>query len=261
MTQSKTMTRWKLILEYRGPDYSGYQFQDDVPTIQGSVEHAIYKFCQQKIRIIGAGRTDAGVHAKHQVAHFDLDYGERALSGFELAKAINAHLLEEPISVIHAEKVSPDFHARFGAKVKTYHYKILNRPYKAALEDGFTWWRKRDHNVDAMREGAKYLIGHHDFTSFRDSECQAKSPMRTVEEIKIDATPILNGQNILITVKGKSFLHHQVRNITGTLSIVGEGKWQPEDVQKALDAKDRAKGGPTAPAFGLYLEHIEYDES
>lgn len=253
------MKRWKVTLEYNGSGYSGFQRQDNVPTIQVAVEEAITKFCQQNIKITCAGRTDAGVHARGQVIHFDLDYGERALSGFELGKAINAHLIPQPISVVDVEDVPVDFHARFGAKTKTYHYRILNRPYKIALDEGFSWWRKKDLDIDAMREGAKYLIGEHDFTSFRDSECQAKSPVRTLDEIIIETNTTLNGKNILFTVKGMSFLHHQVRNIVGTLSLVGEGKWAPEDVKVALEAKDRTKGGPTAPAEGLCLYSIDYD--
>lgn len=254
------MTRWKIILEYHGAAYSGFQRQPDVPTIQVAVEEAIQKFCQQDIKIVGAGRTDAGVHARGQVAHFDLDYGERALTGFEVCKAINAYLRPQPISVVHAAPVPDDFHARFGAKTKTYQYRITNRPYKMALEEGFSWWRKKPLEVGLMREGAKYLIGEHDFTSFRDSECQAKSPVRSVDEIIIESAPIMNGHDILFIVRGMSFLHHQVRNIVGTLSLVGEGKWTPEDVKTALEAKDRTKGGPTAPAHGLYLHDILYDE-
>lgn len=253
------MTRWKIIIEYHGAGYSGFQRQPDVPTIQVAVEEAIQKFCQQDIKIVGAGRTDAGVHARGQVAHFDLEYGERNLSAFELCKAINAHLRPQPITIVHAEEVSDEFHARFGAKIKTYQYRITNRPYKMALGEGLSWWRKKSLNIEAMREGAVYLIGEHDFTSFRDSECQAKSPVRSVDEIIIQANPIINGHDILFTVRGMSFLHHQVRNIVGTLTLVGEEKWKPADVKSALDAKDRTKGGPTAPAYGLYLHDIAYE--
>jgi tRNA pseudouridine38-40 synthase len=246
-----------IIIEYHGGGYSGFQRQDDVPTIQGEVEKAITKFCQQEIKITGAGRTDAGVHARGQVAHFDLDY-PRGITGFELAKAINAHLVPQPISVVHAEEVREEFHARFGAKLKTYQYRIVNRPFKMAMDEGFAWWVKKPLNIEAMREGAKHLIGQHDFSTFRDSNCQANSPVRSVDEITIETSSIVNGYDILFTVKGKSFLHHQVRNIVGTLSLVGEGKWMSDDVKTALEAKDRTKGGPTAPAEGLYLESIDY---
>lgn len=257
------MTRWKITIEYDGRNYSGFQKQDDVPTVQNSIESAIQKFCQQKISITVAGRTDAGVHARGQIAHFDLDYKhsdgtDRPITGYELAKAINAFLLNETISIIDAQEVSDDFHARFGATNKTYSYKIINRPYMPALEKGYVWWRKRDLDIAAMKDAATILVGEHDFTTFRDTECQAKSPIRTIEELSIDTKPVLNGQEIIFTIKGRSFLHHQVRNIVGTLSLVGEGKWTKADVQKALDAKDRAAGGPTAPSDGLYLDLVEY---
>lgn len=258
------MTRWKITIEYNGSQYSGFQKQDNVPTVQEKIENALYQFCGQDIRITVAGRTDAGVHALGQVAHFDLDYknqdgSERPITGFELAKAINAFLIDETIAVINAEKVPDDFHARFGAKTKTYTYKILNRPYMPAFQKDFVWWRKRELDISAMADSATVLKGEHDFTTFRDTDCQAKSPVRTIDDIKVESTPILNGQEITITITGKSFLHHQVRNIVGTLSLVGEDKWTKQDVQNALEAKDRTAGGPTAPASGLCLEKIEYE--
>jgi tRNA pseudouridine38-40 synthase len=253
------MTRWMLTIEYDGRPYAGFQIQPDISTVQGEIEQAIYKFCQQKISITVAGRTDAGVHAKGQIAHFDLDYGDRPLDGFGLAKAINAHLMPQPIVIVDAREVSKDFHARFGAKHKLYSYRVINRPYGLALDQGRAWWRKTSLDVAAMREAAKVFIGRHDFTSFRDSECQAKSPVRTVDRIDIEAHDILNGQEILFHTHGMSFLHHQVRNMVGTLTLVGEGKWQPQDVQAALDAKDRTAGGPTAPSDGLCLMKIDYD--
>ena len=174
------MKRWKITIEYNGQGYSGFQWQPDIPTIQGAVQEAIYKFCQQKISIVVAGRTDAGVHAYGQIAHFNLDYktatGEdRPLTGFDLAKALNAHLLPQPISIVHAEEVNKDFHARFGAKQKHYFYRIINRPYALALERGRAWWVKPVLDIKVMNEGAKHLIGKHDFTTFRDSECQART--------------------------------------------------------------------------------------
>lgn len=255
-----TLKRWKLIIEYKGTDYAGFQIQDNVPSIQGSLQRALKDFCQQDIKVVCAGRTDAGVHALGQVAHLELEYGDRPLSGFDLAKAINAHMMDEPISVIHAEEVSEDFHARFGAKTKRYDYRILNRPFKPGLQGDFVWWIKKPLDVQAMEQAAQHLLGKHDFTSFRDSACQAKSPVRTIDSIFVTATPILNGQDIIISVEGQSFLHHMVRNIVGTLMLVGEGKWQPDDVKTALDAKDRAKGGVTAPPQGLTLVSIDYEE-
>lgn len=257
------MTRWKITLEYDGRPYSGFQKQPDRATVQGEIEKALYKFCQQNIPIVTAGRTDAGVHAKGQIAHFDLVYEkadgtERPLSEFGMAKALNAHLTPQPIVVLKAEKVSADFHARFGAKKKLYSYHIINRPYGLALDQGRAWWRKSKLDVAAMREAAKPLIGHHDFTTFRDAECQAKSPMRTLDDLTIESHDIMGGQEIIIHARGMSFLHHQVRNIVGTLTLVGEGKWQAADVKTALEAKDRKVGGPTAPADGLYLINIDY---
>jgi tRNA pseudouridine38-40 synthase len=257
------MTRWKITIEYDGRNYAGFQIQDNVPTVQGELESALKKFCQQDIRVTVAGRTDAGVHARGQVAHFDLDYktaegDERPITGFELAKAINAHLIPQPITVIDAQKVDDDFHARFSAHQKTYLYRVINRPYPLALDQGFAWWVKKPLDVPAMRDAAQVLLGKHDFTTFRDSACQAKSPVRSIDEIKVESFSIPQGQEIIFMVKGKSFLHHMVRNIVGTLSLVGEGKWNKDDVKKALKACDRRQGGPTAPADGLYLEVIEY---
>lgn len=257
------MIRWKITIEYDGRPYAGFQIQPDIKTVQGEIEKALKKFCQQDISITVAGRTDAGVHAYAQVAHFDLDYklpdgSERPISGFELAKAINAHLIPQPIAVIDATEVADDFHARFGAKTKLYTYRIINRPYGLALDQGLAWWFKRPLDIQTMRTAAQVLIGSHDFTTFRDTNCQAKSPVRTLDDFQVEGKDILNGQEILMHAKGRSFLHHQVRNMVGTLTLVGEGKWTVQDVQEALEAKDRTAGGPTAPSDGLYLVSIDY---
>ncbi len=257
------MSRWKLTVEYDGRPYAGFQRQPDIASVQGEIEKAIYSFCQKKITITVAGRTDAGVHATGQVFHFDLDYKtpdgqERPISPFELAKAINAHLIPQPISIIDAEKAGDDFHARFGAINKLYTYRVINRPYGLALDQGLAWWVKKPLDVEAMREAAKIFIGHHDFTTFRDTNCQAKSPLRTLDRFDIETVDILNGKEIRFHIEGRSFLHHQVRNMVGTLSLVGEGKWTAADVQAALEAKDRTAGGPTAPSDGLYLVRIDY---
>lgn len=254
------MTRWKLIIEYDGQSFAGWQRQENAPSVQQAVEDAITKFCQQELRLHAAGRTDAGVHARGQVAHFDLDYGDRPLSGYELAKALNYHLGDHAVSVVTAESVSDEFHARFDAVNKLYTYRIANRPARPAIDSGRVWHVKRPLNVDAMREGAKYLIGHHDFTTFRDSECQAKTPLRTLDRLDIESGPYdgQGGVDIRIHAEARSFLHHQVRNMVGTLSLVGEGKWAPADIATALAAKDRTKGGPTAPSDGLYLVRIDY---
>lgn len=253
--------RWKITIEYDGNGYHGWQRQKDgVPSVQQSVEQAIAKFCQQDITIHAAGRTDAGVHAKGQVAHFDLDYGDRELTGFDVLKAINAHLRPQPINVIEAVKVADDFHARFAATNKLYQYRVVCRPAFLTHDVGQIWHCKRDLNVEAMREGAKYLLGHHDFTTFRDSQCQSNSPMKTLDRLDITEKPYdhCGGREITFETEALSFLHHQVRNMVGTLALVGEGKWSPADMGAALAAKDRTKGGPTAPSDGLYLMRVDY---
>jgi tRNA pseudouridine38-40 synthase len=256
-----TIKRWKLIIEYDGGSFSGWQRQaEGTPSVQAAVEQAIRAFCQQDITIHVAGRTDAGVHACGQVAHFDLDYGDRPLSGFELTKALNAHLRAVPVSILSAETVDDDFHARFHAKNKLYLYRIVNRSAPPALERGRIWHFKKDLKVKAMQDAAGHLLGHHDFTSFRDSQCQAKSPERTLDRLDIQSRPYddTGGTEVLIEAEARSFLHHQVRNMVGSLVLVGEGKWQPDDMRTTLAAKDRTKAGPTAPADGLYLMRVDY---
>ena len=254
------MTRWKLTIEYKGTDYSGWQRQDNVPSIQQAIEEAIQKFCQQDITLHVAGRTDAGVHARGQVAHFDLDYGGRALLGFDLAKALNAHLRPQPISVVSAEEVSEDFHARYGATNKLYRYRIINRSAFPAIDHGLAWHVKKPLDAQGMHLAAQVLVGHHDFTTFRDSQCQAKSPEKTLDRLDVTTREYdaQGGREIIIEAEGLSFLHHQVRNMVGTLALVGEGKWDSDDVKTALAAKDRTRGGPTAPSDGLYLIRVDY---
>jgi tRNA pseudouridine38-40 synthase len=249
-----SLKRWKLTIEYNGAPYCGWQYQDGVATVQNEIEKAIKGFCQQDIRVHVAGRTDAGVHARGQVAHIDLDYGDRPLSGHELARAINAHMRKAPIMILNAEEVSEDFHARFSAKNKFYLYRVINRAMPLALDENLAWHVFKPLDEKAMHKAAQYLLGHHDFTTFRASECQAKSPMKTLDRLDV----VRVGEEIRFEVEGRSFLHHQVRNMVGTLVLVGEGKWQPEDVKTALEAKDRTKGGMTCPPDGLYLMRIDY---
>lgn len=246
------MTRWKLTIEYHGGPYCGWQRQDGQPSVQQEIEEAIQKFSQQEVRIQGAGRTDTGVHALGQVAHFDLEY--RAISAHDLAKAINAHLRPQPVVILKAEEADPEFHARFHATNKLYRYRIVNRSAALALDQGLAWhvWRPLDDR--AMHDAAQSLLGQHDFTTFRDSDCQAKSPVRSIDRIEV----LRDGDNVTMEVEAKSFLHHQVRNTIGTLVQVGEGKWSKADFKAALEAKDRTKGGITAPADGLYLVRIDY---
>lgn len=255
-----TLQRWKLTIEYQGTHYSGWQRQEDgVPSVQEEIETAIEKFCGQFCRLHVAGRTDAGVHAHGQVAHFDLDYGDRALDGYSLIKAINAHLGERRIAVINAEKASNEFHARFDAVNKLYTYRIISRVAAPSFDRDLVWWMRRDLNIDAMRKAASYLLGQHDFTTFRASECQAKSPIKTLDRLDIEKIELQGGgYEVRFLVEARSFLHHQVRNMVGTLVEVGVGKWTPEAVKAALDACDRTKGGMTAPSTGLSLSRVDY---
>lgn len=254
------MTRWKITVEYDGTNYAGWQRQDGVPSIQQSIEEAIEKFCQKSLTVHVAGRTDAGVHAQGQVAHFDLDYGDRALTPHDLAKAITAHLRPQPIAIVQAEKADPEFHARYSAINKLYTYRIVNRSAPPVKEETQVWHIRRALDVSAMQDAAQVLLGHHDFTTFRDSQCQAKSPEKTLSRLDIGERPYdaFGGREILFHAEGRSFLHHQVRNMVGTLSLVGEGKWTKGDVKAALEARDRTKGGPTAPSSGLSLIRVDY---
>jgi len=249
--------RWKLTIEYDGTPFAGWQRQEKDPSVQQCVEEAIEKFCGERVTIHVAGRTDAGVHAYGQVAHVDI---ERVSTEKEVRDATSMHLRPHPISIVAAEKVSEEFHARFGAQKRYYCYKILmGRPTTPVLLKDRVWHVHQDLDLNAMRAGAKHLLGLHDFTTFRDSECQAKSPVRSIERLEIkEVDGGCAGKHVEIWVEAKSFLHHQIRNITGTLKLVGEGKWQPDDVKTALEAKDRTKGGPTAPAHGLYFVRVDY---
>ncbi len=254
-------TRWKLTIEYDGSDYSGWQRQESgIKSVQEDIETAITKFCGQDIRLHVAGRTDAGVHARGQVAHFDLDYGARSLTGFELAKALNAHLKPARVAILRAEAVPPDFHARFSAKNKLYTYRLICRSAPPALDQGLAWTMPHILDVPAMSEAAQVLLGQHDFSTFRDSNCQAKSPIKTLDRFDFDTRiyDLSGGVEILCHVEGRSFLHHQVRNMVGTLTLVGKGKWTAQDMAEALAARDRTRGGMTAPAQGLYLVRVDY---
>ncbi len=252
--------RYKATVEYRGTDYSGWQRQKDVPSIQQAVEEAITAFSGQDITIQAAGRTDAGVHAMGQVIHFDFAPRKKEMDPFEITKAINAHLRPAPIVISHTEEVTDDFHARFDAINKLYRYRIINRGTPLSIEKGLAWLCHKPLNAVAMHEAAQHLLGHHDFTSFRAKECQAKSPMRTLDRLDVTTRPYDNhgGQEIWIEAEAQSFLHHQMRNFAGTLQLVGEGKWQPSDVKIALEAQNRAKSGPTSPPDGLSLMRIDY---
>ena len=245
------MPRFKLILEYDGTGFVGWQRQDNGQSVQGVLEAAIAKLCGELCSVTAAGRTDAGVHASGQVAHFDCP---KALGADTVRDAINFHLKPRPVAVVAAEAVGDDFHARFSAIGRSYRYRLINRRAPLALDANRAWWVPNALDAEAMAEGARHLIGHHDFTSFRASECQAKSPIKTLDVLEVTR----DGDAITVIAAARSFLHHQVRNMVGTLKLVGEGKWRPDDVLVALEARDRKAGGPTAPARGLYLTGVRY---
>lgn len=251
--------RWKLTIEYDGGPFAGWQRQPNIISVQECIETAITAFTgQTDVKLTVAGRTDAGVHALGQVAHVDIDgpFDAKAMK-----EATTFHLRPHPISIIGAEMVADDFSARMSATNRLYCYRILcNRRTEPVLLKNRVWYVGTDLDVAAMQQAANHLLGTHDFSTFRDSECQAKSPVRSIDRIEIiDATsPLCHGRALEIWVEARSFLHHQVRNITGTLKLVGEGKWQPDDVKEALAACDRRRGGPTAPAHGLYFVRVDY---
>ena len=245
------MPRYRLTVEYDGGPYRGFQAQANLPSVQGSLERAITAFCGEQAVVNAAGRTDAGVHATGQVAHFDL---ERVWPASTVMNALNAHLVKEPISVLDAALAAPDFHARFSAKGRAYLYRILNRGAPPAMERGRVWHVKKHLDADAMHAAAQALVGHHDFTTFRDMACQAKSPMKTLDE----AAVWRQGEEVRLRFASRSFLHRQVRSMTGSLAEVGVGRWSAADLKAALEAKDRKACGQVAPAEGLCLIAVEY---
>ncbi len=245
------MSRFKIIIEYDGSDFAGWQRQKNGPSVQQAVEEAISRFCGETVAVFAAGRTDAGVHALGQVAHFNIG---RETSPKTVRDAINFYLRPAPVVVLNAEIVPEDFHARFSARERSYLYRITNRRAPPALQRGRTWWIATPLDETLMAKAARCLIGRHDFTSFRASVCQAASPIKTIDSLDVSR----EGDEIRIEVRARSFLHHQVRNIVGTLMLVGEGKWTDTTVRKALEARDRRSAGPTAPAEGLYLVEVKY---
>ncbi len=245
------MTRYRCILEYDGGGFAGWQRQENGPSVQAAVEDAIHGFCGERVTVFAAGRTDAGVHALGQVFHFDL---EKEVDAKTVRDALNFHLKPRPIAVLAAERAAADFDARFSARQRVYLYRIMNRRAPLALERGRVWLVSAPLDAEAMHEAAAALVGHHDFTSFRAAPCQAKSPVKTLDALAVTRA----GGEIHVTARARSFLHRQVRNMVGTLKLVGEGKWTPADVAGALAARDRAAAGPTAPAEGLYLAEVIY---
>ena len=247
------MPRYRLTLEYDGGPYKGFQAQGDLPTVQGSLERAVKAFCGEDIRLQAAGRTDTGVHAAGQVIHIDLAKDWRPEV---VLNALNANLVPQLISVTSAAVAEDGFHARFSATRRHYLYRILNRAGPPALDHGRVWHVKKPLDAAAMHAAAQAMVGHHDFTTFRDAECQAKSPMKTLDVADISR----DGDEVRLVFTSRSFLHRQVRSMTGTLAEVGVGRWSKADLEAALAARDRTACGPVAPAQGLMLVAVDYDQ-
>jgi tRNA pseudouridine38-40 synthase len=247
------MPRYRLRIEYDGRPYHGFQAQDGLASVQGAIERAVHAFCGQTLRLQAAGRTDTGVHAAGQVIHIDL---EKDWKPEVVRDALNAHLVPEPIVVLEAQVAPEGWHARFSARERRYLYRILNRKSPPALDQGRVWHVKKPLDAAAMHAAAQVLVGHHDFTTFRDLGCQAKSPMKTLDL----ATVRREGDEVLLEFASRSFLHRQVRSMTGSLAHVGLGRWTAADLAAALAARDRKACGPVAPAEGLYLMHVGYEE-
>lgn len=245
------MPKYKLTIEYDGGPYKGWQWQDHAPSVQGAIEGAVEKLNGEHATVYGSGRTDAGVHALAQIAHVSLG---KDLRPDKVRDALNFHLGDHPVSILNVELVDDAFQARFDAVEREYLYRILPRRPRLALDKGRVWRvpYKLDH--EAMHLAAQHLIGQHDFSTFRASECQAKSPVRTIDEITVSRV----ADEVHIKVRARSFLHKQVRSITGTLNEVGRGNWTCDDVKSALESRDRTACGPVAPPEGLYLVRVLY---
>lgn len=251
--------RWKLTVEYDGTNFSGWQRQDNALSVQQVLEEAVHKFSGETVNAQVAGRTDAGVHAVGQVAHIDL---ERESDAKTVRDAINFHMRPHRVAVVKAEPAHREFHARMSAVKRVYCYRILERRAEPIVDADRVWHVNLPLDVAAMAKGAKFLLGTHDFTSFRAAECQAKSPLRTMDRLDVieNKSGAAFGKHIEIWAEARSFLHHQIRNIAGTLKLVGEGKWQPEDVKRVLEARHRAEAGPTAPPSGLTFMRVDYPD-
>ena len=245
------MPRYKLTIEYDGGPFVGWQIQDNGPSVQGVLAAAVEAFCGEKVSVQGAGRTDAGVHALAQVGHVDL---AKDWDGDTVRDALNAHLRPHPVAVIAAERVDDSFDARFSAIRRHYLYRIINRRADLTFERGRAWRIAKPLDISAMQAAAQRLIGRHDFTTFRNVECQAKSPVKTLDRLDVHR----RADEVEVTASARSFLHSQVRSMVGALALVGEGKWTVDDVSVALAKRDRAACAPVAPPDGLYLARVDY---
>ena len=245
------MRRFRLTLEYDGSPFVGWQRQDNGPSVQGALEDAIEKMSGERVTVTGSGRTDAGVHALGQVAHFDL---EKDFEPGKIRDGLNHFLRPDPVVVVDSAIADADFHARFSARSRHYLFRILNRRSPPALNHQRVWHVSAPLDAEAMHAAAQALVGQHDFTTFRAAECQAQSPVKTLDRLDVSR----RGDEIHIEASARSFLHHQIRSFAGTLKLVGEGRWTPRDVADALAAKDRARCGPVSPPDGLYLVRVDY---
>ena len=245
------MTRWKLTIEYHGGPFIGWQRQDHGASVQQAIEEAIERMTGETVRLHCAGRTDAGVHALAMTAHCDI---ERPVTPFRLREGLNALLRPAPITILAAEEAAGDFHARFSCIGRRYLYRILARRPPPALDKGRVWHIARPVEVAAMAEAAAHLVGSHDFTTFRSVHCQSDSPLKTLDSLTVERV----GDEVHLRAAARSFLHHQVRSITGCLALVGLGRWAPDDIRAALEAKDRAALGLNAPPHGLYFIEAIY---
>ncbi len=248
------MPRYKITIEYDGMPYKGWQKQEGLPTVQAAIEKAMSQFAQHEVLVFGAGRTDAGVHARGQVIHVDF---EKTWQPYKIMEATNGLLKLEghPISVLQAEEAVDDFDARFSAKYRSYKYRIINRRAPLTVDLERALWVRFPLDVDAMHEAAQVLVGEHDFTTFRSTDCQAKSPIRTLDKLDVNR---VSETEIEIIAEARAFLHNQIRSFAGTLRLVGDGKWSKQDLVDALHAKDRTRCGPVAVPYGLYFMKVGY---
>ncbi|MDA5093337.1 tRNA pseudouridine(38-40) synthase TruA [Aliiroseovarius sp. KMU-50] len=249
------MPRFALKVEYHGAGYAGWQRQKDQPSVQGAIETALAKLEPRAHTIAAAGRTDAGVHGLGQVAHCDM---EKDWAPFRLSEALNYHLKEARVAIVDCALVDEEFHARFSATERRYLFRLISRRAPLTHDRGLAWHVKQELDAAAMQAGADQLIGLHDFTTFRSSICQAESPVKTLDELRVEEVRRANEVEYQFNVRARSFLHNQVRSFVGTLERVGAGAWSPEDVTRALDARDRAACGPVCPPEGLYLAGVTY---
>lgn len=250
------MPRYALMIEYNGAPFQGWQRQSATqPSVQATVEAALARLEPGNHLIAAAGRTDAGVHATGQVAHCDL---VRDWDPFRLSEALNSHLRPDPVAILNCARVPDDFHARFSARERRYLFRLVSRRAPPAIDKGLVWQVLNPLDADAMREGAAHLIGKHDFTTFRSALCQAASPVKTLDEITITEAAVPGGTEFRFALRARSFLHNQVRSIVGTLERVGSGKWPPDQVRAALEARDRTACGPVCPPQGLYMTGVGY---